>query len=282
MIVKNVDLYQYFGIKKEDGYDGRLTVILHENSWEINTERKYPAMLVLPGGGYAMCSDREAEPIAERYFTNGYNTFILRYSNAPARYPVQLCEAAMAMAYIRRNADEQHTDAHHVAAVGFSAGGHLCGHISTCYGSNEILTRTGITAEEARPDAAILSYAVINPTIGFTGAVSFTNLCCDDPEILPLVTIDKHVTKDTPPLFIWHTSNDACVDVRNSFAIASAANENGVPYCLHIFTNGQHGLSTANRATYSQKNMPAISPYAENWLEMSVSWLKEFGFYYVD
>ncbi|MBP5308156.1 MAG: alpha/beta hydrolase, partial [Clostridia bacterium] len=172
-----VDLYEYFKLPRGENAGGKLTVLLHENSPEINVERKYPAMLVLPGGGYAFCSDREAEPIAEAYYAEGFNAYILRYSVAPVSvYPTQLCEAAMAMAYIRREAKAQFTDPAHVAAIGFSAGGHLCGSIATMY-AREPVKDLGISPVEARTDAAVLSYAVISHGINDVGtAGSLKNL----------------------------------------------------------------------------------------------------------
>ena len=275
-----VDLYDYFGVERNGNAGGSLRVYLHENYPELNMNRRYPAMLVLPGGGYAMVSEREAAPIAERYFSYGYNAFILTYSVVPSRYPTQLVEAAMAMAYIRRNAACHFTDADHVAAIGFSAGGHLCGSLATMFADEVIGQYVDLSAEEIRPSAAVLSYAVINPQEGLSGG-TFSNLCGGNDEILPLVTIDERVTENTPPLFIWHTFNDGCVDVSNAIKIAAAARANNVPFAMHIFGSGQHGLSTADGDVYSTAAMPQnVSKGVENWLKMSIDWLAENGFGY--
>jgi acetyl esterase/lipase len=281
MKILNVDLYEYFGVERL-GAGGRLICFLHENSREISLERRYPAMLVLPGGGYSMCSDREAEPIAEQYYSKGFNAFILRYSVHPDKYPAQLCEAAMAMAYIRRESSSQFSDAEHVATIGFSAGGHLCGSIATMYADEVVAQKTGVTPSEARPDASILSYAVINPELGLSGG-TFNFLCDMNPEILPFVTIDERVNENTPPLFIWHTVNDNCVDIRNALKIANAAVENNVPFAMHVFERGQHGLSVADLSVYGNSVMPTdVSTDAYKWLELSVNWLRDHGFRYKD
>ena len=278
-----VDLYEYFNVPRGENKGGELTVLLHGNSPEIGPERTYPAMLVLPGGGYVFCSDREAEPIAEAYYAEGFNAYILRYSVAPVSvYPVQLCEAAMAMAYIRREAKSQFTDPHHVAAIGFSAGGHLCGSIATMY-AREPVKNVGVSPEEARPDAAVLSYAVILDRIEDDGtAGSFRNLTACNEALCADLSVEKNVDKNTPPLFIWHTSNDGCVDVRNSLSLASAAQENGVPFNLHIYERGWHGLSLTDWRVYNNSVSPEITSGVESWFSLSVKWLKDRGFIYKD
>ena len=162
MIYKTIDLYKEFGVERGDNKAGYLTVYANENSHEINESRKYPCMLVMPGGAYLYVSDREKEPIALRYFAAGYNAYVLNYSVEPSRYPTQLIEAAMAMAYIRRNAEELHNDSAHVAAIGFSAGGHLCGCLGTMFNCPEVSDLRN--SDLIRPTAVVLSYPV---TISF-------------------------------------------------------------------------------------------------------------------
>lgn len=276
----NVDLYDYFNLPRGKNAGGKLTVILHENSPEINPTRKHPAMLVLPGGAYVFCSDREAEPVAEAYYAEGFNAYILRYSVAPVSvYPTQLCEAAMAMAYIRREAEKQFTDKTHVAEIGFSAGGHLCGSIATMY-AREPVKNIGIAPEEARPDAAIPSYAVISNGLGDGG--TFNNLTAGNAALAEDLSIEKNVDENTPPLFIWHTSDDGCVDVTNCLRLAAAAKEHGVPFNLHVFERGQHGLSLTDDRVYSASAVPAVTSGTESWFALSVKWLKDRGFKVVD
>ncbi len=222
MKVFTIDLYEYLGKERGDNKGGFLTCQLHENTKEVDENRKYPSMLVFPGGGYATCSDREAEPIGEAYYANGFNSFVLRYSCYPSQFPTQLIEAAMAMAYIRRNAEELNVDGKHVATVGFSAGGHLCGSVSTMYGYPEV-EAAGFTAEEVRPDASVLSYAVISSE--YSNGGTFNYLCDRRPEVLERTSIDKLVTPNTPPMFIWCTADDGCVNSMNSLLLATAARQ---------------------------------------------------------
>lgn len=277
MVYKTIDLYKEFGVQRGENKSGFLTVYAHDNTPEINPERKYPCMLVFPGGAYKFVSDREKEPIAFRYFAAGYNVYVLDYSVAPSRYPVQLIEAAMSMAYIRRNAAALFNDAEHVAVVGFSAGGHLCGSISTMYAEKEIFETAGVTPEEAKPNASVLAYPVAC-TDYFQETYDY--LCELKPEIMAKVNIAANVNKDTSPMFIWHTANDGAVDCGNSLALGMACRQNGVPFDLHIYANGWHGLSNADKSVY--REVPDHSNLADRWLEDSILWLSELGFGYRD
>lgn len=269
----NVDLYEYFHLPRGENKGGMLTGILHSNSPEINAERKYPAMLVLPGGGYAYCSDREGFPIAERYYVAGYNAYILRYSCTPSRYPMQICEAAMAAAYIRREGERQNFSGS-LAAAGFSAGGHLCGHLATV--RDEDLKSVRISADDARPNAAILAYSVVSPDFGNGG--TFVNLCGGDKALEKQLTIDERIDKATPPLFVFHTVDDGCVNANQALLLGRAAREHGITFELHIFSSGQHGLSACDQSVYRADNIPAQSSDAKKWIELSVAFLSDIGF----
>ena len=90
MKINEIDLYEYFGVKKPENGVGVIYSYVNDNSREIELERKHPAMLVIPGGGYSMTSDREAEPVALAYTAKNFNSFVLRYSCSPVRHPYQL------------------------------------------------------------------------------------------------------------------------------------------------------------------------------------------------
>ena len=173
-----VDLYEYFGLARPDGGQGYLECYLHNPCAFINENRHRPAMIALPGGAYVYCSAREGEPIASQFFAADYQSFVLTYSTAPVRFPAALREAAMAFIYIRENAETLGVLPNEVAAVGFSAGGHLCASIATLFEAEELsdLLSRGVSA---RPDAVLLGYPVISylqkPHRG-----SFENLCGED------------------------------------------------------------------------------------------------------
>ena len=132
MIADSVDLYEYFGHSRLEGAVGHLQCWIPENLAALGHRRR-PAVLILPGGGYEHVSTREAEPVALRFAARGYAAFALQYSCGPHPFPVALREAAMAMKYIRANAASFSIRPDRVAAVGFSAGGHLCGTLGMLY-----------------------------------------------------------------------------------------------------------------------------------------------------
>ena len=273
----NVDLYDYFNVKKPEGGVGVLTAYIMDNSGEVNANRKHPAMLVLPGGGYAMTSDREAEPIALRYLGYGWNSFVLRYSVAPVKYPYCLAEAIMAMNYIRINADELHIDKNKVAAIGFSAGGHLAAMLGSYYDSPEA-AEVFKSRVSARPDAIVLSYAVITSGAKTHGG-SFTNLCGDDnPDLKAKLDIKNLVNENSSPAFIWATYTDNAVPIRNSLIAATAYEEAGVSFAVHIWGKGCHGLSLDDATVFNcVEPINDASKSIPEWVALSIEWMGELG-----
>lgn len=282
MECKTVDLYEYFGVKKPEGAKGYLKTYLYYKSPEFCETRLRPAMLIVPGGGYAFCSDREAEPVAVSFLEKGFNSFVLDYSVKPVSFPAQLIEGAMAVAYIKENADKFGIFQNKVCAVGFSAGGHLVGMLGNIFNHKVIKDALKEKANLVRPDAIILSYPVISafdsPHIN-----SFKNLTGNNEKLYRELTLEDKVTKDSSPAFIWSTYTDSCVPVKNSMLIANSYLENGVEYELHIFNRGQHGLSLSTIETCCSgmddvsKNVLDI-PHTANWVKLSVEWLKSLGF----
>jgi len=276
MKIKNIDLYKEFERPRTGAEQGLLTCYLPDVFPEVNCDRKYPAILIIPGGGYAFVSPREAEPIALQYAALGFVPFILNYSVSPFKYPTALIEAAMAMIYIKENGKELNIDQNKTAAVGFSAGGHLCGCLATMADDEIIMQELGTHHISARPDAVVLSYPVIT-SIGKSHVGSFDNLCGDNQELRRKMSLETRVSKESSPAFIWHTYNDAAVPVQNSILMASAYEAAEVDFSLHIFQNGPHGVSTADWASYHTNNLPDVSKGLKDWIKMSADWLNERG-----
>lgn len=281
MITQKIDLYEYFKIKKPDGARGILTSYLLNLSSETDSMRKVPAMLVIPGGGYYMVSDREAEPVALRYLALGFNSFVLNYSVAEdsvLKYPYQIAEAAMAAAYIRLNADSLNIDPEKVAAVGFSAGGHLCamlGSFHNCPGVDKIF-KPGISV---KPNATVLCYPVISSDISFAHIDSFYNLCGrENKELIEKLDVLKLIDENSSPAFIWSTFNDNAVPSRNAVEAALKYQKVGVPVSVHVFGKGQHGLSVADMTVYkTDEAIKEMSVSVPEWIRLSVEWLEEQG-----
>ena len=233
----------------------------------VEPERRRPLILIFPGGAYAWRSDREAEPVALRLLSLGVQAAVVRYSVAPARYPKALMEAAEAVAYARARAEEWLCDPHRTAVLGFSAGGHAAAHIGLKW-------RQMPQGESCRPDAMILAYPVI--TAGpYAHRGSIENLLGADAEKLAdEVSLEKFVTADTPPTFLWHTREDQSVPPENSLLLASALCACGVSFELHVWQRGGHGMSLGSDQVYPPDD-PNIRPECQEWIDMAVRWLKE-------
>ena len=275
-----VDLYQYFNIKRPDGAKGYLHSYVIEK-YDYCPDRVRPAMLVVPGGGYALVSAREAEPVAFKFLAEGYSAFVLDYSVEPIAFPYQLIEGCMAVAYIRDNAEKFGIDPGHVGAVGFSAGGHLTAMLATMYNEKEVVEFLKDKSALCRPDAVILSYPVISSDENISHLDSILRLSGKDGEIIQRISLEKRVDKNSSPAYIWTTVNDATVPMENSFVMAKAYKEAGVPFELHVFENGMHGLSVSTEEVAVKGDMD-ISSYVREpiqaWIKGSLLWLKERGF----
>lgn len=218
-----------------------------------------------------MCSQREAESVALNFLPDGFNVFVLNYSVAPHRYPTQLREVAAAIELIYQNSEDWHCDTARIAIMGFSAGGHLAAHYSNAYESLDVR----VLFHDSKPvQASILCYPVItaNPLwahLGSFNALTGKNEHTAD-EIASL-SCDKLVTRNTPPTFLWHTSADPCVPVMNSLLYAQALSEHKIPFELHIYPYGGHGLATSDERTL--REVLPEHKYAHAWLDCARKWL---------
>lgn len=225
-----------------------LSACLLDNSPEMKNLDTRPAVLVIPGGGYGFCSDREAEPIAMLFALEGYHTFVLRYrvgqKNTEYSFDEPFEDAKKALKYIRDNAAQFGVDPNKIAAIGFSAGGHLCSALGTL--------------SDEKPNALILAYPCILESISRI-------LSCDVP------STNLAVTAATPPTFIFAAADDTCVPIENSLAFASACAENGVPFEMHIYQNGGHGFSLATPNVCNGGG----DADAATWAEHCRKWLRK-------
>ncbi len=195
------------------------------------------AVIVCPGGGYgALAMDHEGVQIARWLNSMGVHAFVLKYRLGPRHHhPAMLDDVSEAFRMVRARAGEWGVDGKRVGVWGFSAGGHLAATISTHF------------TKETRPDFAILSYPVITCSEAWLHKGSCRNLLGDapDPKLVELMSNEKQVTKDTPPTFIFHTTDDQTVPVENALAYYTALHKNGVEVEMHIFEHGRHGVGLA-------------------------------------
>lgn len=272
MICQKIDLYEYYGVERHGANGGYVTVCARSESHELK-RRTRPAVLIIPGGCYMGLSDRESEPVALKFIDNGYVSFILQYS-LHTKYPTPLYEAEMAISYIRDNAETYQVDAHHVCAAGFSAGGHLTGLLATAKQNEAVL---GKTIDEVKPNFVILSYPVIS--LGkFTHEQSCSVITGGDDSLRTMLSVENRVDPDSVPAFIWHTLQDDAVPVENSLMLANAYRKYSVPFCLHIFEEGSHGLSLANDEVCDFTPEQNYLYDLGKWVALSCDWLRTKGF----
>lgn len=269
------DLYEYFAMERGDAEKGYLTAYLHADLTEMKKKRVRPAMLVIPGGGYTCVSQREGEPIALRFFAEGYNCFVLEYDVAPRCYPTQLLQAGMAMLYLRREAAQLGVDGTHIAAVGFSAGGHLTGCIGLLWDDPALRAAFGAECEKICPDALVLAYPVVTADERFYHGGSFRNFCGGRVNAQDY-SLEKSVRRGAPPCFLWATTTDDCVRVENSLLLYTALKDAGASVEMHLFEKGWHGLATADAEVNDA--LPAPEARVREWLPLALSFLRTHAF----
>lgn len=209
---------------------------------------KRPAILILPGGGYSFCFDREAEVVAAHYMKAGFQVFILRYSTGEHKdWPNPLIDYEQAMELILSKADEWHVQNCKIAVLGFSAGGHL----AAC----------AATKGKHRPNAVILGYAALSQE---------TADMCQPGMPSPINDVDDA----TCPFFLFATRNDNIVPVQDTVDFEKALLAKGIMFESHIYAYGTHGFSTGE--TYL--NAAKMCSRVPNWVQDSIEWLEDvFG-----
>jgi acetyl esterase/lipase len=297
MISKIIQLY-------ENRPDVTLTTYVLADSAELLNGKKRPAVLVCPGGGYVNCSDREAEPVALRFAGMGYQAFVLRYStynngqpglfppgaelpvNPNSLYPAPLRDMGKAFLTIRAHADEWLVDLNQIAICGFSAGGHNCAMYSVYWQDSVLSEFFGEDPAVFKPAAAILAYPVCDFRLGSGGltdplvkmiydamSIAYLGTKTPSPEQLETVSPPLHVSRNTPPTFLWATCADNLVPVEHSTRMATSLAQASVPFEMHVFEQGQHGLSLADQSTAG--SMLDINADAEKWIDLAGAWLKK-------
>ena len=210
-----------------------------------------PALIIAPGGGYRLVSPSEGEIVARTFFDMGWNCFVLSYTvNMLDLAPLNdqpLHDISRAVRFVRKNAVEFSIDPDKVAVCGFSAAGHLCASLAVHH-MDDVETNPAYAGISNKPQAAVLCYPVI--TSGeYAHRDSFTALLGPDAteEQLRYQSLETQITKDTVPCFLWQTVTDGLVPMENSGLMAEALKHNGISYALHLFSDGDHGISVATQ-----------------------------------
>ena len=285
--------------------DVRLDCYLLDSSDEMPGSNRRPAVIINPGGAYVYCSDREAEPIAARFLGMGYHAFVLRYTTfhgmegkgwpddvtklPPAKketvYPVPILEIGQAMLRIREHADEWNLDPDKIGVCGFSAGGHNAAMYSSLWNRPFLKEHFGVESNELKPGFCILGYPFIDYVFnakypfGEYEKTAYRWMYLDyfgtpDPDETAMRegSADYQVSEANPPTFIWTTSTDMSVPCIHSIKMAEALAKHQVPFELHIFGEGQHGLALADETSASSER--DINPVVAAWTQLAFTWLK--------
>jgi len=289
-----------------DRNDVTLTTYVLDVSRELIGAQKRPAVLICPGGGYRFCSDREAEPLALRFAAMGYHAFVLRYSTyfgfagystnfnydeikpiPEIIHPSPLRDLGKAMLIVKEHADEWLVDTNKIIILGCSAGGHLCAMFATNWYKPVLSEYFNEDPEKFRPAAAILNYpltdfAEINKHINDKATreqqksfeiinLIVTGTAKPSLDVLEEISPTLQVNEKTPPMFIWTTQSDTIVPVQQILLLGTALANNGIPFEMHIFEEGVHGLSLASQATANVKIQ--VNAAAAKWIDLAEAWL---------
>ena len=235
------------------------------------------AVVICPGGGYGwLATDHEGKQVAEFFAKLGVHAFVLQNRIVQNNRPGPLLSAPLldvnrAMRVVRSKAKELGIDIKKVGLMGFSAGGHLASTGGTHFDDGLLKDRADdIDAIGCRPDFLILAYPVITMEVGVTHGGTRSNLLGKDadPKLVEYFSNEKHVTKDTPPTFIFHTDEDTAVLPENAIRFYSALKKAKVPAELHIYEKGPHGVGI---------NPKTKSEGTNAWKERLTDWLKGRG-----
>lgn len=262
-----INLKDYFDVK---GGTASATIMENPHDESENVKFLRPALIILPGGAYEYTSRREGEAAADTFVAKGLQTFVLDYLCMPdgVRYPEQLFEVGAAIAYVKNNAESLLVDKKKIYVMGFSAGGHLAADIS-----NEYDIAGKKVGADVRPAACVLCYPVINPDGHMRTFENLLHSYGEDEKTLLMraLSLDKRVTKNTPPTFLWTTAEDNVVSPVNSLLYAKALVENGVKCELHVYPEGGHAMSVCT------EEICEVAPYLNknaSWVNLCTEFLK--------
>lgn len=247
--------------------DGEVPVL---EFYPADDKKTDATVVIFPGGGYSWRAPHEGEGYARWFNSIGMNAFVCEYRVAPYRFPVELLDARRAVRYVRYHAAEFGVDPDRIAVMGSSAGGHLAALVSTYTAPIDYENPADpVDAVNPIPNASILCYPVIHlpdeQNVAHMG--SYRNLLGEDRlSEAASVSPDLLVNETTPMAFLWHTSEDATVNVINSYLYAAALRRQGILHELHVFPTGRHGLGLAEAL-----------PHVAQWSGLLRNWLSENG-----
>lgn len=233
-----------------------------------------PLAIICPGGAFKFLTDREAQPIAFKFNALGMHALVLDYQlidDEHTVYPLALQELATTLNWLKTQSDVHNIDLSKVVLVGFSAGSHVVANFNSIMLDPE--QRTKVFADDllVEPVANVLCYPVIDMTIGWPKEEDWAMKIAPD---IYYWQAQEHLTEHGKPTFIWQTVTDATVPVMNSIIYAQKMDMLNIPYEMHLFGSGAHGLSLGTYVTQNPGNADNLNEYDTKWWELCVNWLK--------
>lgn len=268
--------YENINVELEGAVKASLSIYIQENNSEISGDRKRPMVIICPGGGYEHLSPREGEPVAFQFIASGCNAAVLNYDveSDGMEHPLALMELAWATAHVRSHAKEYVIDPDKILIAGFSAGGHLAASLGCFWDKDWLSDKMGMDVNCYKPNGLILCYPVI--TSGkYAHRASFERLMGSkaSQELEELLSLEKQVTDNVPPVFMWHTNEDTAVPLENTLLFAEALRKAGVSLEYHVFPHGFHGLALATEES-SMPDKSTQEPQCEYWMILCKNWIK--------
>lgn len=281
-------LHKRIQVPTSSGASIQMDAFVPSVTWKIDLNIKRPAIVICPGGGYRFCNLAEAEPVALRFLSEGFNVFIVWYrvSKTPAplprgyetvdwyaasekhRFPMPLQDLAACVAHVRASASEWHTDPNRIAVMGFSAGGYLAASLGGLWTHEDLWRGMRLSPQQVRPNAVALCYAVIAGDHDGLPIVFERLTGSADPADHQRISALNWISPSYPPTFIWQTFPDELVKVHNSIRLAKALKAEGVLTEVHVYHKGRHGLTLCSDLTGTK------TPECESWPEMAARFLK--------
>lgn len=224
------------------------------------------------------------EKTKENYTRNDLYEYAMKLKDSDvigSEFPNPLIEAALSMKFIRENNHKFNIDSDHIGVVGFSAGGHLAASLGVHWNSQWLKERVGHESYWFKPNFLVLGYPILDYELNEEiankrGSVdpNFKTMASRvafgaeiNPDLLHQATLRNHISEDTPPTFIWHTTGDRLVYVKNVLDFADALETHQIEFELHIFSGGEHGMSTATDIVGRE------NAEINKWVELLFNWL---------
>ncbi len=241
-----------------------------------NPSEPRPALIILPGGAFTMLSEREAEPVALTFANAGFHTFVLNYSiGDDSEFPNPLDDVSLSIWELKKNAEQWSIAEDAVFLMGFSAGACIAGMSATQWNTPGLAERLDVPEEGIKPAGAVIGYGASLLSTIFEN--SDDDLIVPEPgrisaDRTPQLDLINYVDKSTVPMFIWHNRFDKYVPVLNALLLAGAMEKMKLPFELHIFQNGYHGMSVNN--TLSHPDGDGVDEGVAMWVPLCIHWIQ--------